>query len=97
MPSLRIIALPLARARNATSSTALANRPLVYYHFNLTPPDAAAKNKSWINGVLNKLTTMSADAWANFGKAPEGSWKARVPSFYLRRLLCEVRQLTLQR
>ncbi|KIK26746.1 hypothetical protein PISMIDRAFT_8770 [Pisolithus microcarpus 441] len=91
MPSLRIVALPLARARNATPSTALVNRPLVYYHFNLTlPPDAAAKNKSWTNGVFNKLTTMAADAWANFGKAPEGSWKARVPSL-LGRLLCELR------
>lgn len=79
MPSLRIVALPLARARNATPSTALVNRPLVYYHFNLTlPPDAAAKNKSWTNGVFNKLTTMAADAWANFGKAPEGSWKLRL-------------------
>ncbi|KAI6129963.1 mitochondrial K+-H+ exchange-related-domain-containing protein [Pisolithus croceorrhizus] len=78
MSSLRIIALPLARARNATSSTALVNRPLIYYHFNLTPPDAAAKNKSWTNGVLNKLTTMAANAWANFGKAPGGTWKLRL-------------------
>ncbi|KAI5980729.1 mitochondrial K+-H+ exchange-related-domain-containing protein [Pisolithus albus] len=79
MPSLRIVALPLARARNASPSTALVNRPLVYYHFNLTlPSDAAAKNKSWTNGMFNKLTTMAANAWANFGKAPEGSWKARL-------------------
>ncbi|KAI6030900.1 mitochondrial K+-H+ exchange-related-domain-containing protein [Pisolithus orientalis] len=75
MPSLRIIALPLAKAR---PSALLVSRPLVYYHFNLAPPGAAERNKSWTNRMLNKLTTVAADAWANFGKAPEGSWKARL-------------------
>ncbi|KAI6114375.1 mitochondrial K+-H+ exchange-related-domain-containing protein, partial [Pisolithus sp. B1] len=69
MPSLRIIALPLARARNATSSTALVNRPL-------------AKNKSWTNGVLNKLTTMAGQClgqlWKSTRRDLEGSCLLRL-------------------
>ncbi|KAI6042726.1 mitochondrial K+-H+ exchange-related-domain-containing protein [Pisolithus marmoratus] len=59
MPSLRIIALPLAAgARTATPSRPLVNRLLVYYHFNVTPPHAAKNNKSWSSRVLNRLTTL---------------------------------------
>lgn len=80
MRSQRIIALPMYKRLKFHPDDLMLSKPLVdqmmiYYHFNLTPPDVA-KNKQ--SGVLNRLTTKAADTWAGFGKAPKGSWKLRL-------------------
>jgi len=82
MRSQRIIALPMYKQLKFHPDNLMLSKPLVdqmmiYYHFNLTPPDVA-KNKQ--SGMLNKLTTKAADTWAGFGKAPKGSWKVRETS-----------------
>jgi len=76
---MRIIALPLARAKFPLKPHTVfnANRLLVYYHFNLVSPCGAEGEQSWAKIFLSKVTTKAADIWANFGKAPEGSWKLR--------------------
>ncbi|KAL4069913.1 mitochondrial K+-H+ exchange-related-domain-containing protein [Scleroderma yunnanense] len=72
MRSLRIIALPMAKPKFHLNSKSVVDRMLVYYHFNLTSPDAVENKQSWVN----RLTTKAAGTWAGFGKAPKGSWKS---------------------
>ncbi|KIJ62596.1 hypothetical protein HYDPIDRAFT_114247 [Hydnomerulius pinastri MD-312] len=81
--SMRIIALPLAKARNPPDSKLKpnavfnTNRMLIYYHFNILTPHGTVDDHSWAKILLKKVSTKAADIWANFGKAPEGSWKLR--------------------
>ncbi|KIK91595.1 hypothetical protein PAXRUDRAFT_830705 [Paxillus rubicundulus Ve08.2h10] len=74
---MRIIALPLAKAEFPPKPhTALnTNKLLIYYHFNLVSPCGVEGERSWAKIFLTRLATKAADIWANFGKAPEGSWK----------------------
>ncbi|KAL5524460.1 hypothetical protein ACEPAF_9600 [Sanghuangporus sanghuang] len=63
---MRIIALPLtSEASNSGLHT--------YYHFQTPPPAKPKSDKS----ILKKATEKTAELWAAFGKAPEGSWKHR--------------------
>jgi len=83
MRTMRIIALPLARPKippeHSLKSHAVfnPNRMLIYYHFDISQGDIVGKeDHSVIKRVVKWASTKSADLWASFGKAPEGSWKA---------------------
>jgi hypothetical protein len=85
MRTMRIIALPLARPKIPPDhglklhAVFNPNRMLVYYHFDLSRNDTTNKDdQSTIKRAVKWASTKSADLWAEFGKAPEGSWKAGV-------------------
>ncbi|KAF4577091.1 hypothetical protein EYR36_005078 [Pleurotus pulmonarius] len=92
MQPIRIIALPLTRMPKAggAADTAALRQALVYYHFQITKPrsaDAGDEEKAgarpraaWSpqGGWPRWVTTKASNAWANLGKAKEGSWKVRV-------------------
>lgn len=69
---MRIIALPLTSAVRGPGHT-VEPSPLVYYHFQM-PPKIENRRGGWVDWVTGK----AASVWAQFGKAPEGSWKVRV-------------------
>jgi hypothetical protein len=66
---MRIIALPLTSSLRGPGHTEKPS-PLVYYHFQ-TPPKAENRRR----GLVDWATGKAASIWAQFGKAPEGSWK----------------------
>jgi|ERR1700692_4212100 hypothetical protein len=85
---MRIIALPLTRSailsknHPPTNINASSDITLTFYHFQLrSPPDVDArdegkdKKQSQLKTLIKWASTKAADAWAGFGKAPEGSWK----------------------
>ncbi|KAH7885241.1 mitochondrial K+-H+ exchange-related-domain-containing protein [Phlebopus sp. FC_14] len=82
--SMRIIALPLTKVKSPPDPSLKANsvfntnRMLIYYHCNIVSPHGADSDQPWTKRILKKMSTKAADVWANFGKAPEGSWKLRV-------------------
>ena len=69
---MRIIALPLTSAVRGPGHT-VEPSPLVYYHFQM-PPKAEKRRGGWVDWATGKATSV----WAQFGKAPESSWKVRV-------------------
>jgi len=69
---MRIIALPLTSSVRGPRHTEKPS-PLVYYHFQM-PPKAENRRGGWVNWVTGKATHV----WAQFGKAPENSWKFKV-------------------
>jgi hypothetical protein len=66
---MRIIALPLTSSVRGPRHTGEPS-PLVYYHFQM-PPKAENKRTGLIDWTTGKATSI----WAQFGKAPESSWK----------------------
>jgi hypothetical protein len=68
---MRIIALPLTSSVRGPGHTEKPS-PLVYYHFQ-TPPKAENRRR----GLVDWATGKAASIWAQFGKAPEDSWKVR--------------------
>jgi hypothetical protein len=70
--SMRIIALPLTRAKPSAPNTSLQVPSLIYYHFQIT-----SKGSGNRSGILNWVTTKTAVMWANLGKSKEGSFKVR--------------------
>lgn len=69
---MRIIALPLTSAVRGPGHT-VEPSPLVYYHFQM-PPKTENRRGGWVDWATGK----AASVWAQFGKAPESSWKVRV-------------------
>jgi len=69
---MRIIALPLTSAVRGPGHT-VEPSPLVYYHFQM-PPKTETRRGGWVDWATGK----AASVWAQFGKAPEGSWKVRL-------------------
>jgi len=69
---MRIIALPLTSSVRGPGHTEKPS-PLVYYHFQ-TPPKAESRRRGWVDWATGK----AASIWAQFGKAPEASWKFKV-------------------
>ena len=69
---MRIIALPLTSAVRGPGHT-VDPSPLVYYHFQM-PPRTDNRRGGWADWATGKATSV----WAQFGKAPESSWKVRV-------------------
>ena len=69
---MRIIALPLTSAVRGPGHT-VEPSPLVYYHFQM-PPKTETRRGGWADWATGK----AASIWAQFGKAPESSWKVRV-------------------
>jgi hypothetical protein len=68
---MRIIALPLTGAVRGPRHTVTENpSPLVYYHFQM-----GLKAEKGRAGWANWATGKAASVWAQFGKAPENSWK----------------------
>ena len=63
---MRILALPLT---SGASSTGLHT----YYHFQTPPPPSSEAQPSILKTAMGK----AASIWADFGKAPEGTWKVR--------------------
>lgn len=70
--SLRIIALPLTRKPLSFKNALQDTHPLIYYHFQTPPVQEAARK-----GAIAWMTRTVTNAWSNFGKAPEGSWKLK--------------------
>ena len=68
---MRIIALPLTSSVRGPRHTEEPS-PLVYYHFQM-PPKAENRRGGWVDWA-----TEAASVWAQFGKAPQDSWKVRV-------------------
>jgi hypothetical protein len=66
---MRIIALPLTGAVRGPIHTENAS-PLVYYHFQMR-----LKAEKRRPGLVDWATGKAASVWAQFGKAPENSWK----------------------
>lgn len=66
---MRIIALPLTGSVRGPRNTAELS-PLVYYHFQMRPKAEKGRG-GWIDWATGKASTV----WAEFGKAPENSWK----------------------
>ena len=69
---MRIIALPLTSSVRGPRHTEEPS-PLVYYHFQM-PPKAENRRGGWVDWATGK----AASVWAQFGKAPQDSWKVRV-------------------
>lgn len=67
---MRIIALPLTNSTSGGGKISKEILPLTYYHFHTQPPDDNRRPT-----LFNRVTSKAADAWANFGKAHEQSWK----------------------
>lgn len=82
---MRIIALPLARPallngnHSPIGKLGLANPSLTYYQFQLTAPreKTEEEEEGRTQNLVSWVTTKAADAWAGFGKAPQGNWKVR--------------------
>jgi hypothetical protein len=68
---MRIVALPLTGAVRRPRHTGNPS-PLVYYHFQMRLK-AEKRQAGWVDWVTGKATSV----WAQFGKAPENSWKVR--------------------
>jgi hypothetical protein len=66
---MRIIALPLTGAVRGPRHTENPS-PLVYYHFQMRLKEEK-RRAGWVDWATGK----AASAWAQFGKAPENSWK----------------------
>ena len=66
---MRIIALPLTGAVRGPRHTENPS-PLVYYHFQMRLK-AEKRRGDWVDWATRK----AASVWAQFGKAPENSWK----------------------
>ena len=66
---MRIIALPLTGPVRGPRHTEQPS-PLVYYHFQMQPK-AENRRVGWADWATGKATSF----WAQFGKAPENSWK----------------------
>lgn len=66
---MRIIALPLTGAVRGPRHTESPS-PLVYYHFQMRPKGEKGRG-GWVDWATAKATS----SWAQFGKAPENSWK----------------------
>jgi Mitochondrial K+-H+ exchange-related len=66
---MRIIALPLTSSVRGPRHTEESS-PLVYYHFQMAPR-AENMRRGWLDWATGK----AASLWAQFGKAPESSWK----------------------
>ncbi|KAI5119200.1 hypothetical protein M0805_004455 [Coniferiporia weirii] len=66
LTQMRILALPL-------TSCAPSDGQHTYYYFQ-TPPPADSGGKP---SLLKRVTGKATEIWADFGKAPEGSWKQR--------------------
>jgi hypothetical protein len=66
---MRIIALPLTGAVRGPKRAENPS-PLVYYHFQMHLK-ADKRRVGWVDWATGK----AASAWAQFGKAPENSWK----------------------
>ena len=66
---MRIIALPLTGSVRGPRHTEEPS-PLVYYHFQMRPKAETGRG-GWIDWATGK----AANVWAQFGKAPENSWK----------------------
>ena len=81
---MRIIALPLARARVSPdakikpSPNLNAGTMLVFYHFDLISPCSGREDLSRHKTVLKNVMNKAADLWNSLGKAPKGSWKVGV-------------------
>lgn len=69
---MRIIALPLTGAVRGPRHTENP-LPLVYYHFQMRPK-AEKRRVGWVDWATGK----AASFWAQFGKAPENSWKFKL-------------------
>ncbi|KAH9002559.1 mitochondrial K+-H+ exchange-related-domain-containing protein [Lactarius hatsudake] len=69
---MRIIALPLTSSVRGTRH-AEGPSPLVYYHFQMPP-----KTENVRNGWMDWATGKASGLWAQFGKAPENTWKFKV-------------------
>ncbi|KAH9080564.1 mitochondrial K+-H+ exchange-related-domain-containing protein [Lactarius deliciosus] len=69
---MRIIALPLTSSVRGTRH-AEGPSPLVYYHFQMPP-----KSENVRNGWVDWATGKASGLWAQFGKAPENTWKFKV-------------------
>ena len=69
--SMRILALPLVSPSKTPAAASSVH--LTYYHFS-TPPPRIDKGRTWTTWVSDK----AAGVWADFGKAPEGTWKVLV-------------------
>ena len=63
---MRIIALPLTGSVRGPRHT----EALVYYHFQMRPKAEKGRG-GWIDWATGKASSV----WAQFGKAPENSWK----------------------
>jgi Mitochondrial K+-H+ exchange-related len=85
---MRIIALPLTRAailpknHAPTNAGGISGPALTFYHFQLRSPPGAGltdaeneKKQGRIKSLVTWVSTKAADAWAGFGRAPEGNWK----------------------
>ncbi|KAI0044417.1 hypothetical protein FA95DRAFT_1562282 [Auriscalpium vulgare] len=70
---MRIVALPLTNAVRSARHPHDIPAPLVYYHFQ-TPPRPAKSRQGWVDWATDKAVA----SWADFGKAPETSWKFKV-------------------
>ena len=66
---MRIIALPLTSSVRGVRH-AEGPSPLVYYHFQMPP-----KTENMRSGWADWATDKAASLWAQFGKAPESTWK----------------------
>jgi hypothetical protein len=66
---MRIIALPLTGAVRGPRHTENPS-PLVYYHFQMRLK-AEKRRVGWVDWATGKASSV----WAQFGKAPENSWK----------------------
>jgi hypothetical protein len=66
---MRIIALPLTGAVRGPRHAGNPS-PLVYYHFQMRLK-AEKRRAGWVNWATGKASSV----WAQFGKAPENSWK----------------------
>ncbi|KAF8262284.1 mitochondrial K+-H+ exchange-related-domain-containing protein [Lactarius quietus] len=69
---MRIIALPLTSSVRGAKH-AEGPSPLVYYHFQM-PPKTENMRGGWVDWATGKAASM----WAQFGKAPESTWKFKV-------------------
>ena len=65
---MRVVALPLTSHRKVDGKRV---DPIIYYHFVTSPNDTTKTNNTWMKWSVAK----ASNAWANLGKAPEGSWK----------------------
>ncbi|KAH9997915.1 mitochondrial K+-H+ exchange-related-domain-containing protein [Russula vinacea] len=66
---MRIIALPLTGSVRGPRHT----EALVYYHFQMRPKAEKGRG-GWIDWATGKASSV----WAQFGKAPENSWKFKI-------------------
>lgn len=69
---MRIIAVPLTGAVRGPRHTENPS-PLVYYHFQMRLM-AEKRRAGWVDWATRK----AASVWAQFGKAPESSWKFKL-------------------